>query len=102
MVGIAIIALGFWIVDTVKMANRIGMYRRMAEAYERMARECRRIDGLDEATRVREADEALDDPFLDNPEWTHRMIPWAEGLKLKYRDAASHPRLPVPPDPPQP
>ncbi len=28
------------------------------------------------------------------------MIPYFEGLKKKYRQAALNPRIPIPPDPP--
>jgi len=56
---------------------------------------------MDVATRTHEA-EAAYDPYLDNPEWNRQMIPYFEGLKNKYRYAAAHPRMPVPPDPPNP
>jgi hypothetical protein len=57
---------------------------------------------MDPATRTRENEDAMDDPYLDNPAWNGRMIAyWAE-MKKKYTYAAAHPRIPVLPDPPYP
>jgi hypothetical protein len=36
------------------------------------------------------------------PELARRLLPYARGMALKYEYAASHPWLPVAPDPPEP
>ncbi len=97
---IAIVSLSIWIVDAVKLSNKAARYRRKAEWAERMERRSREIDAMDPATRAKESEAEMDNPFLIEPEWNRRMIPYLEGLKRKYRYAAENPREPVAPDPP--
>jgi len=99
---VAVVALAFGVADAVSMSIRSARYRRRADHFERMERRCREIGAMDDATRVRAAEAAFDDPFLDDPGWNRRMIPYFESLKRKYRRAALQPRVPLPPDPPSP
>jgi hypothetical protein len=99
MALVAIVGRCLGIADQVRVRIRAAGYRRKAEWCERMARRSREIDAMDDATRKREADYKFDDPFLDNPAWNRRMIPYLEALKDKYSEAAANPRRPVPPDP---
>lgn len=102
MLMVAILGLCLGIAEAVRMEIKSARYRRKADGAERMEHRCREIDAMDAATRARESKAAFDDPFLDNPEWTRRLIPHFDGLKRKYRYAAEHPREWVPPDPPPP
>ena len=99
---VAVVALGLGFIDFARMSQRAGIYRRRADSAERMERRCREIIAMAPAIRADKAEEAMDDPFLLEPEWTRRMIPWFETMKKKYREAALHPRVPIPPDPPHP
>src|SRR4051794_7338630 len=96
---VAIVALSFAAADAVRMSNSAAGYHRLADSYDRMERRCREIDAMHASARALEAEAAYDDPYLDNPAWNRQMIPYFEGLKRKYRQAASHPRTPNPPDP---
>jgi hypothetical protein len=100
MVAVAVVGLLFGLYDQARVLLLSNTYRRKAVYCDRMERRCREIDAMDPAVRTREAAEALDDPFLDDPAWNKRMIPYFKALQKKYEDAASHPRLPVAPDPP--
>jgi hypothetical protein len=99
---VAIVAFSLAVADAVRMSMRSAGYRREAESAARMDRRCREIDAMDSATRDREAEAAYDDPYLDNPAWNRRRIPYFEELKRKDQYAAEHPRGPIPPDPPNP
>ncbi|WP_165067402.1 hypothetical protein [Paludisphaera rhizosphaerae] len=100
LVAVAAMVLG--LIDFVRMSIRVAEYRRRANSAERMERRCREIVAMDPAIRADKAEAAMDNPFLLDPEWTRRMIPWFESVKKKYREAALHPRAPVAPDPPHP
>ncbi len=102
MVAVAIAGVALGVVESVRMGVRAAKYRRMADWFDGMERRCRAIDAMDAGTRAREADLAFDDPYLDNPAWTRRMIPYFGRLEWKYRHAARYPWLPIEPDPPAP
>jgi len=102
MLAVAVVGLSLAAIDAARMGSRSATYRRKADGAARMARRSREIDAMDPATRSREAGAAFDNPFLDDPAWNRRMIPYLDALEEKYRHAAEHPRLPVPPDPPTP
>jgi hypothetical protein len=99
---VAMVGLALGIADALWVSAVAAKYRRKADSAERLERRCRQIDAMDAETRARAAEAAYDDPYLDNPAWNRRMIPYFEVLKHKYRYAAEHPREPVPPDPPIP
>jgi hypothetical protein len=100
LMGMVALALG--IADALWVSAVASRYRRKADSAERLERRCRQIDAMDAETRARAVEAAYDDPYLDNPAWNRRMIPYFEALKHKYRYAAEHPREPVPPDAPVP
>jgi hypothetical protein len=103
MMGVvAVVGLFLGVADAMRMSARAARYRRLAASSDRMEHRCRAIDAMDAVTRAREAEDAFDDPYLLDPAWNRQMIRYFEGLKRKYDDAAAHPRIPVPPDPPIP
>ncbi|WP_210420393.1 hypothetical protein [Aquisphaera giovannonii] len=104
IVAIVAFALGLvlGIADLVRTRIQAEKYRRKAESAARHEKRSREIDAMDPKTRAREAALAIDDPYLDAPDWNRRMIPWYEKMKNKYDHAASNPREPIPPDDPPP
>lgn len=100
MMLVAVVGLLFGAYDQVRMFRLAARYRRMAEAYAERETRSRKIDAMDPITRAEEAEAAMDDPFLNDPDWNRRMISWFAAMKRKYREAAAHPRRPVAPDPP--
>jgi hypothetical protein len=102
MVAVAVVALMFGAYDQVKVYRLASKYRRIADYCTRMEQKCRKIDAMDPVTRAREAEEAMDDPFLNDADWNRQMIPWWENMKNKYFEASVHPRRPLTPDPPHP
>ncbi len=74
----------------------------MADGIPRQVERCREIDAMDPVIRAREAFEAMDDLYLDHPDWNREMIPYLEELARILADAAEHPRRRLPPLPPQP
>jgi hypothetical protein len=102
MMAVAVVALLFGFYDQARVLRLSNEYRRKAAYCDKMERRCREIDAMDPATKARKAAEAYDDPFLGDPAWNKRMIPYFQALKQKYEEASSHPRLPVAPDPPTP
>ena len=102
MAAVAVVAVVLWAWDAARMGARSTSYRRKADWCARMASRCRTIVAMDPATLAREAEAGFDDPYTNNPAWSREMIPYLEGLRDKYADAAEHPRNPVAPDPPNP
>jgi hypothetical protein len=54
---------------------------------------------MDPETLAKEASEAFDDPYLNNPEWARRMIPWLARMRKKYEYAVDHPWIMVQTEP---
>lgn len=103
MMGLVmVLGVSLGVANAVRMSVKAARYRRMADWCDRMEQRCRSIDAMDDATRTHKAEIAYDDPYLDNPEWNRKMIPYFEELKRTYKYAASHPRIPVPRVPPNP
>jgi hypothetical protein len=102
LAGVALTAVFLGGIDFLSMKIRSNEYLEKARASETMEKNCRLIDSMDPATRARQAAAAYDNPYLDDPAWNRKMIAYFQKLKIKYYYAASHPRLPVPPDDPVP
>jgi hypothetical protein len=102
MVAVAVVGFFLASADAIRVYGLASKYRRKAESCALMARRCGQIDAMDPATRAREAAFAMDNPYLEYPDWNRQMIGYYAALKVKYEHAADHPRLPIPPDPPAP
>ncbi|MHB1555865.1 MAG: hypothetical protein ACYC61_00155 [Isosphaeraceae bacterium] len=102
MIAMAVLAAALGAVSLARQAARARRYRRMADAAERMELYCRKLDAMDPKERARKAVEEMDDPYLDNPAWNHRMVGYWEEVKIRYSYAADHPWLAEPPRPPDP
>jgi hypothetical protein len=102
MAVVALLGLLLGSINAVGLWIKAAKYRRKALGFSRLEQRSQAIERMDPATRTREADDAMDDPFLSNPEWNRKMIPYLRSLKEKYRRAAERPWFPIEPDPPIP
>lgn len=102
LIVVVLVGLAFGARDWWQAHRRADRYRHKAAWADRMARKCREIVAMDPAACAAQAEYLWDDPFYLEPAWTARMIPWFDAVRAKYEHAAEHPRLPLPPDPPQP
>jgi hypothetical protein len=74
-------------------------YEKDAAWCARMENRCQRIAEMDPETLAKEASEAFDDPYLNNPEWARKMIPWFAKMRKKYEYAVDHPWITVQAEP---
>jgi hypothetical protein len=109
MVSVAILGVFLAGVDAMRVLSLANKYRRKAEAAARMERNFREIDAMDPVSRARAAKEAeekyeeiLSSWLTADPVWTRSMIGYFTAMRTKYEQATENPRLPVPPDSPQP
>jgi hypothetical protein len=102
MIGVALVGISLWAVDATRMAQRSTRYRRIAADLERREQRCREIVAKDPAVRAREDAEAWDDPYLHDPAWTEKMIPYLTEVRQILLRASKNPRKPLPPLPPLP
>lgn len=102
MVAVAIVGVLLGCIDAVKVAGLARKYRHKAESLARMERRCREIDAMTREVRKARSDAMFDDPYLLDPVWNRKMIPYFAQLQSKFALAAEHPRIPIAPDPPVP
>ena len=109
MVAVAILGVFLVGLDAMRVLSLANKYRRKAEAAARMERRFREIDAMDPVSRARAAKEAeenyqeiLSSWLAADPVWTRKMIGYFTAMRTKYEQAAENPRLPIPPDSPQP
>ena len=98
MVGVALVAGILWAGDAARLAIRSSRLRARADASERVERRLR--DLL--ATPHDHAVEECNDLPCHDRDRARRLVAYHAAMTRQYRDAAAHPRAPIPPAPPRP